>query len=267
MIEPLTPPIETEFSTEEKKTSGGTVKNYPDFDSLFSEMLAYYTPVTVNYQPMTAETIRAHLADWLRPKYDQAIDRRREQTALSRAAIDADAYARGMGSSTYVTDVKEQGFRAQERDISDLEASYGATLAEHLYEAVQQEADRVLEVEQFNAEQWNAAKEKAFDAATKLYATYAASGGSRGSNGKKTAADSQKSENKSSSLSLLDSASEPDWEKYSVEQIERMLNGMNSDRRRALFQGVGKENAQLRAHIVHSVGKSTYKRLLKEYRP
>ena len=263
MTEPLTPPIAWEPNQKEE-SSGGKSKNYPDFDSLFTEMLAYYTPVTVNYEPMTVETLRARLIDWLRPAYDKAIGLRREQTERERARIDADAYARGMGSSTYVTDVKSNSARAESRDISDLEASYGATLAEHLYAAVQKEADRSLEVDQFNAEQWNNAKEKAFDAATKLYATYQAS--SYGGGGGTTKAKTESGQDGQTTGTLLDGADGLNWKKYSQEQIERMLDRMGDERRRQLFSGIGKENAELRAQIVYSVGKAAYKRLLKQYR-
>ena len=124
----------------------------PTLESLFSEMLARYMPETVSYTPLDQDAIREMLIEWLRPAYEQAIQSRREQTKRSNAELDADAWARGMGTSTYVTDVKDRAYQNEARDVDALEGNYAATLAGQLYDAMQKQQEQALQVEQFNAE-------------------------------------------------------------------------------------------------------------------
>lgn len=266
----LTPPIE--FPEGSSADSGTTQKkNYPTFEALFSEMLAAYTPVTIDYQPVSAEVLRTELQNWLRPSYDLAIDRRREETDTQRAEIDADAWSRGMGTSTYVSDVKQRAAADETQDIATLEASYGSTLAEHLFEALQKQEERRLEVDQFNADAWNDAKSRALSAAMSLYqASGRSSGGGSGSSSKQT--DRTVSQRPSVLNSLLKT---PDADKedanrtnvqYSYDEIVYYLDNLPELKRSNILRGKGTQGNGVRSQIVNSVGKQGYQKLLKRYR-
>ena len=64
------------------------------------------TMPTVQYNPTSTAQLRDNLETAYRAGYDQSVDARREATRRNNAAIDADAAARGMGASTWVTDAK-----------------------------------------------------------------------------------------------------------------------------------------------------------------
>ncbi|MBQ9950318.1 MAG: hypothetical protein IJO93_06330 [Clostridia bacterium] len=102
------------------------------------------------------ERIRANLEEILRPAVDEAISKRNEQAEHDKAEIDADAAARGMESSTYVTSMKARENENAKDDIADYETSYNSTLVSALqstlmdaYEIYAQEknAERDYELE------------------------------------------------------------------------------------------------------------------------
>lgn len=266
----LTPPIEF---PEGSSADAGTAqkKNYPTFEALFSEMLAAYTPVTIDYQPVSAEVLRSELQNWLRPSYDLAIRRRKEETDAQRAGIDADAWARGMGTSTYVSDVKQRAMSDETQDIAALESSYGSTLAEHLFAALQKQEERRLETDRFNADAWNDAKSRALSAAMSLY--QAAGRGSGGSGGGSSGGSADKgSGTVSARPSVLNSllknpdASENDsGVQYSYDEIVYYLDHLPELKRSNILSGRGTQSNGLRSEIVNSIGKREYQRLLKRY--
>ena len=198
-IKPLTPPIrvtkpsgQQAAATQSQPTSGatsggasggssgGNQSRIPSFESLFQEMLAHYMPETVAFTPLSEEVLSETIRNWLRPAYEQAIQNRREQTERINAELDADAWSRGMGQSTYLSDVKERQLEHESRDVDTLESNYASALAQQLYDAMKAQQSEQLEVDRFNAEQINRAREKAAAAAQSLYQAYL-SGASHGS--------------------------------------------------------------------------------------
>ena len=139
---------------------------------LIQKMYSRFKPEEITYVAKSEEEIRSSIATWLRPGYDQAIVNRQEQTLSNKANLDADAIARGMGASTYVTDVKNRQQNAESRDIATMESNYGSTLAQNVSDGVEDEANRVLQVEEFNAQQRQAAYEMAYAAAIALFQEY-----------------------------------------------------------------------------------------------
>ena len=139
---------------------------------LIKSMYKRFQPEEITYVKKSEEEIRSTVAAWLRPGYEQAIANRQEQTLTNKANLDADAIARGMGASTYVTDVKNRQQNAESRDIATMESDYGSTLAEYVSEGVEDEANRALQVEEFNAEQRQKAYEMAYAAALVFFQEY-----------------------------------------------------------------------------------------------
>lgn len=232
----------------------------PTFESLFSDMMARYMPETVTFTPMDEETIRSMLMEWIRPAYEQAIRNRRELTARYNAELDADAWARGMGESTYVTDVKSRAYANEARDVGDLESDYAATLASRLFDAMQTQQEEQIKVDQFNAEQMNRAKERATEAANALYQAYVNAAKSSGSR----TASSAKSESKqtaTSDKSLDASQSAP---AVSLNEAINLIARLSPENRRALYTGSG-SYAQMYREILTGIGSDAFRKLMQKY--
>ena len=205
---------------------------------LIDEMYGRFAPQEVAYDASSEEEIRASVAAWLRPNYEKAIANRQEQTRRNKANLDADAIARGMGASTYVTDVKNRQQNAESGDIASLEADYGATLSKYVLDSVDSENDRALEAETFNAGQRQDAYDKAYTAALKLFEEYKknAKGGRRGATATTT-----------------------------LENCEAFLAQLSGEERRAVYEGSTTEAARYRAELLASVGSAGYVQLMGKY--
>ena len=158
-IKPWTPPIPfdriaenvkraTERQTANQSSAGGSQARIPSFESVFQEMLRHYMPETVEFTPLSEKELSDTIRNWLRPAYEQAIQNRREQTGRINAELDADAWSRGMGQSTYLSDVKSRQLRDEARDVDTIESNYSSTLAGHLYDAIKEQQKTKLEVDQ-----------------------------------------------------------------------------------------------------------------------
>lgn len=202
------------------------------------EMYARFAPQQVTYDSRSEGDIRASVAAWLRPSYEQAIVNRQEQTRLNKANLDADAIARGMGASTYVTDVKNRQQNAESSDIASLEADYGSVLSKYVLDSVDGEKDRALEAEKYNADARQAAYDKAYTAALSLYEQY-----------KKTAGKSKGSGVVGTTLA-------------NCESFLMMLSG---EERRAVYEATTAQGARYRAELIASVGTAGYLRLMDQY--
>lgn len=140
-----------------------------DLDALQRQIYSKLTVPTISYDMPTKQEIAAEISAYLRPSYDQAIDRRKKQTLYNRAEIDADAASRGMGRSSYVTDVKDQAMDAEASDISSLESNYNASLLEGVMNQYNQHLQNKLAADQYNASAQTAAQQAALDYAMGLY--------------------------------------------------------------------------------------------------
>ena len=274
----LTPAVGLDQETERRKkqaeatnaasmartyTGGGSAA--PSFEALLQETNAYYTPETVDYRPLSEATLRTLLEGKLRPAYDSAIGTRRERTQSYNAALDADAWARGMGQSTYLTDVKQRSYRDESRDIGQLEASYGATLADALLNALAEQTKNKLEVDQFNAEQINEARARAYSAATALYAASQKGGGSGGG----SRAASVKDPATPASQTLLDSlTTAPVYDRVETPEENvaiSVLDRLNGSARQKLYDAQTPKTARLLAEMTKSLGPVRMKNAAKKY--
>lgn len=76
------------------------------------------------------------LESFLRPSIDEAIAARNRTARANMAELDADAYARGMGSSSFLTSVKSRELDRAASDAAALEGKYSQTIGEYLYKAL-----------------------------------------------------------------------------------------------------------------------------------
>ncbi len=220
---------------------GGGEPSVSDEDVLsgfIDEMYVRFAPQEVAYDARSEEEIRASVTAWLRPSYEQAIAKRQEQTRQSKANLDADAIARGMGASTYVTDVKNRQQNAESGDIAALEADYGSMLSKYVLDSVDGESDRALEAATFNAGQRQTAYDKAYTAALSLFEEY-----------KKNAKSGRR-------------AGTPTTTR---ENCEAFLSQLSGEERRAVYEGTTTQGARYRAELLASVGTTGYVQLIGKY--
>ena len=154
------------------------------FETIYQRMKEQYAPEKINYTPLDEQTLAERISKVLRPVYEKAISALFRGNKRQDAELDADAISRGMGSSTFVTDVKRRQDNLTTEGVRDLETEYGAKLADQLYKAMEGERDRQLEVDKFNAQQQSAAMSQAFEAAKVLYEAYLTAKKRHGGGGK-----------------------------------------------------------------------------------
>ena len=128
----------------------GSVNDWSDLAKMVLE--GYNLPTT------DKDEIKSYVESYLRTAYDRSIENRRKQTEADRAMIDLDAYSRGMGGSTWVTDAKQRLQDAEADDIAKMEANYQAGLNEAVLNQYNQAVAQGL-----------AAQNNAYDLAKDLY--------------------------------------------------------------------------------------------------
>ena len=160
------------------------------FSDFYGAARRAYAPALVELADFDSEEEAKDISGWLRPSYDDAIADRERRTDTYSAELDADALSRGMGRSTYVTDVKSRQQNEEARDIAALESDYGAKLLQYLSERQTAYEGRRSETDLFNADAVNTATQKAYQSAMTLYKNYLSVLGSSGGSGraKKSAA-------------------------------------------------------------------------------
>lgn len=277
-IKPWTPPIhiitpsapanDTESNTNLQSSSGSGSGSHsssqtpiPTLESLFQEMLQHYLPETVEFTPLSEEVLSETIGNWLRPAYEQAIQSRREQTQRINAELDADAWSRGMGQSTYLSDVKERQYRGESLDVDALESDYASTLAGHLYDAMKAQQDKKIEVDEFNAEQINHANELAMQAAQALYNAYLTShrsggSGSGGAGGAQTSV--------SFADALLNNAA-GNVNNVDYDTASALVGRMTPEERSRLYDRSDPYYLKLRSELLYGLGRSGLAALMNQY--
>ena len=267
---PWTPPIRIDRLAEKKANSGqksqtgarsasgsGGSQSAPSFESLFQQMLKRYMPETVEFTPLTEEELSQTIRNWLRPAYEQAIQSRREQTGRINAELDADAWSRGMGQSTYLSDVKERQFQNESHDVDALEGDYASKLAGHLYDAMKEQQKTKIEVDQFNAEQINRAREKAMSSAQALYRSYQSGRGGAKSSGGSNA----------SNQSVIDRLlnAESNVPKTAYNTVANAVARLSPAERSKLYDRGNPSYTGLRSEILYSLGSSGFSKLMRDF--
>ena len=276
-ITPWTPPIRIPTPKPPKKQepetnppsgggsggSGQTAPKIPTIEELFTQMLEKYLPETVEFTPLSEDVLSETIKNWLRPAYEQAIASRREQTGRINAELDADAWSRGMGSSTYLSDVKERQYRSEERDVDALESNYAATLAGRLYDAMKEQQEKKIEVDEFNATEINRAREKAMAAAQALYQSYLS--GAR-SHGHSSGADADETETEQPTLSeTLFANFGQEQPKVTYRTAANILARMSPKERTRLFNATDPAYRELRGELIYGLGRGGFAKLMRDF--
>lgn len=156
---------------------------FSDYTSALYQSLIKQSP-KVNYTPRSEAQLRDNFEKIYSSGYNTSVNNRKEQTKQNKAAIDADAAARGMGSSTWVTDAKIRQANNQARDIASLTANKDSTVAQQLSSALANQEANKLTADQFNASQQASALSNALSVVSSMYGKFkaeeAATGGGHG---------------------------------------------------------------------------------------
>lgn len=151
----------------ERSAGGGNVfQDY--YESIMGGINIPYVSVST---PKRAK-VQSELEAAMRPAVDRAIDGRKKSGDTTKAELDADAAARGMGTSTYVSSMKEREQDDIDSDISMMESQYSAALAEKLQSIMMQYQQMQLQADMFNAKLYQSASQDAFNAAMGWYSKY-----------------------------------------------------------------------------------------------
>ena len=163
--------------TSSAYTAGGEAVSYvpTQYKNYLSEIQTLLQPQKVQYTPTSEEQYLSQIQSALRPGYDTAITQRKAATRANKAEIDADAAARSMSSSTWVTDVKDRQSGYEADDIATMEGQYNAALSSALMNALQTEKANQLTVDQTNAQLAANAQAQALGLAGDFYSQYLAS--------------------------------------------------------------------------------------------
>lgn len=144
------------------------------FNRYYQTILGQLQVPTINLNIPSEDAVRQQWQDALRPSLDAAISRRQSTSQSIRAELDADAVSRGMGSSTYVSSLKERESAEAQDDIDELQAQYGATLAERIATSLQAYEQMRLNAQQYNLQAQAAAQQAALNLAGSWYSDYVA---------------------------------------------------------------------------------------------
>lgn len=207
----------------------------------------------VSYTPRSAASFRNEYAAFLRPGVDESISRRKQATTTYKAELDADALSRGMGASSYVTDVKDRQQDAEADDIASLESNYQATLARMISEAVAAEQQRAYEAAAYNANAMASATQMAFSAAQQLYS---ADHAQQLAAAKAYTGGRSSSRSKSSSNGVITTT---------PENCELFLQMLTPEERSAVYQARSGMNKRYQQELIASVGPLGYLELQKQY--
>lgn len=137
-----------------------------------------------DYTPQSTGTLKSELQKIMRPTYEKSIQNRKQATAANRAAIDADAASRGMGRSTWVSDMKNRQYNQEARDIANINDDYSSALYSALMNRLNNQDQIKLAADQANMSARQAALGQALQGAQYFYERdQAGSGGGGGGGG------------------------------------------------------------------------------------
>lgn len=224
------------------------------FASYFNSIKNSLTPTTITVKTPSKSEISSMWSEVLRPTYDAAIEERQEAAGRNMAELDADAAARGMGSSSYVSSLKAREMDEAQDDIDDMEAQYGAALAEKIYDSLYEYSKLGLEAQKYNASAAASANQQALNIASDWYTQYL-----------KQAANSASSSGSSSSSSSSSGSSSTKKSSLSKEDYTEYVQNLSSSQQRLLFNSSSEYWVTRREELQSALGNTLYNSLKNKY--
>lgn len=231
------------------------------FTRYYQTILGQLQVPTINLNIPSADAVRQQWQDALRPSLDAAISRRQSASQSIRAELDADAVSRGMGSSTYVSSLKERESAEAQDDIDELQAQYGATLAERIATSLQAYEQMRLNAQQYNLQAQAAAQQAALNLAGNWYSDYVAQQNAlaqlQAKSSQSTSSSSRGSSGSSSSAKASSSLSADDYLTY--------VENLSSGQRKLLFSSGQSYWKVRREELEAALGSNAYQTLRRRY--
>lgn len=225
------------------------------FNSYFSSIMNSLSVPEVTVQTPSISEVRSMWSEALRPSADAAIEKRSKAAEREMAEIDADAVSRGMGSSSYVTSVKAREMEEAQDDIADIEARYGAALAEKIYDTLQSYDQLGYNARKYNAEAGAAAQKAALSMASDWYSSYLAS--QRAEQNARSTVSAAAKATASSAKKSSSGLSADDYAEY--------VRNLSQNQRKQLFSSESSYWSSRRDEIYSALGKTLYDSLKKKY--
>jgi len=231
------------------------------FDSYYQTILNQINVPTVSMDIPSADSIRSQWQDALRPSVDAAINRRQTTSQNAKAELDADAVSRGMGSSTYVSSVKERESANAQDDIGEIESIYGANLAERIAASLQSYDQMRLAVQQHNQQAQQSAQQAALSLAGSWYNSYLSQQQSAASSSSKSSSSSGNSSSSTAKVSSNLAASDylTYVEKLSSSQREQLFTSSES------YWKVRRDSSGGFHELIAALGSNSYLGLRERY--
>lgn len=210
------------------------------FDSYYNSIKSGISAPTVSVKKPSETEVASMWQGILRPTAESAIENRSEAAEENMAELDADAASRGMGASSYLTSVKAREMEEAQDDIGDIEAQYGAQLAERIYDTLYKYDQLAASAEKYNADAYASAQSKALDLASDWYSRYLAQ---QQAAAKAAASSSKSSGSSSSKKSGLSAADYTEYVQNLTKAQQKLLFGSATDywsvRRDEIFSALG----------------------------
>ena len=231
------------------------------FNRYYQTILGQLQVPTINLNIPSEDAVRQQWQDALRPSLDAAISRRQSASQSIQAELDADAVSRGMGSSTYVSSLKERESVEAQDDIDELQAQYGATLAERIATSLQAYEQMRLNAQQYNLQAQAAAQQAALNLAGSWYSDYVAQQNALAQLQAKSYQSSTSSSRGSSGSSSGTKASSS----LSADDYLTYVENLSSGQRKLLFSSGQSYWKVRREELEAALGTNTYQILRNRY--
>lgn len=225
------------------------------FDGYYNAIKNSLSVPTVTVKPPRKDEVSSMWSGILRPSADAAIEKRNRAAERDMAELDADAVSRGMGGSTYVTSVKAREMEEAQDDIGEIEAQYGAVLAERIYDTLSQYDQMSLSAQQYNTSAAAAAAETALSMASDWYSQYLAQ--QNAAMERQASGRSSGSYGGSSGSSKKSGLSTADYTEY--------VRNLTPAQQKLLFNSSTEYWSSRRDEIFSALGSALYENLKKQY--
>lgn len=242
------------------------------FNDYYKKLLESIEIPTIEVDIPSEDELSEDISAFLRPPVDKAIERRRDSAETGGAEIDADAAARGMLGSTFVSSMKSREHTEAERDVASLESGYAATLAERIYEALNSARSMKLEADIHNADVRSDVERNAYDSAMDWLAMWidkrgGSGGGSGGGGGVGSggAGDGDAEEPEEPYDGELGSEGLPAMKKMKYSTAVRYLKTLNLSQAKNLFMSESYYWKVRRQEIRDSLSKGQFEALRKRF--
>lgn len=251
------------------------------FDDYYNRLVSTLKNYGVSMTLPSLDEIRAQLTAFLRPSVDAAIEARKDRGETVMAELDADAYSRGMGGSSYLSSMKSREQSGVSSDIASMESNYSSTIAQYLYNASNELQSIQAKFAQMALENANEQKrqkqqqafemqklraQQAHDEKMRRLALQSKGGSTGGANAGKGSSRSSKggSSNQTGAgeRGFTDKEYLDNYTGYSV-----FVGSLSESDRNNLFNGKNAYWAELREEMMTNLTPALYQKLISAYAP